>query len=182
VLGLGGGVALGACGAPASTYAGAGVAPGAAARGEPAPGDHARVPAAAFRATVERVVDGDTFVARRGGRLLRVRLIGIDAPESVQPDAPVECFGREASRVLHRLLPEGSAVRAAYESGGRRDRYGRQLWDVWLPGGRFLQAVLVTKGAAEARVYRPQHRYADLLARLEGRARTEKAGLWGRCH
>ena len=58
------------------------------------------MPPAALSATVERVVDGDTFIARRGGRSLRVRLIGINAPESVKPGSPVECFGPESAQVL----------------------------------------------------------------------------------
>jgi len=143
--------------------------------------DQAGAPRDAFDATVVRVVDGDTFLARRHGRELRVRLIGVDAPESVKPDAPVECYGPEASRALHGLLPEGSMVRGAYEDGGETDQFGRQLWDVWLPDGRFLQAVLVTRGAVDARLYRPQHEYAGLLARLEDRARADGRGLWGRC-
>jgi micrococcal nuclease len=71
-------------------------------------------PGDAFPATVERVVDGDTFIAVRDGRRVRVRLIGVDAPESVKPDAPVECYGREASALLSRLLPAGAPVRGAY--------------------------------------------------------------------
>lgn len=159
--------ATAACAAPSTTYAGAGERPSA--------------PDGAFAARVVRVVDGDTFVARRDGRDLRVRLIGIDAPESVKPGAPVGCFGPEASRVLRRLLPAGSPVRAAYEPGGRRDRFGRDLWDVWLPDGRFVQAVLVERGAARARRYLPQQTYAALLARLGERAARRGAGLWGAC-
>jgi micrococcal nuclease len=139
------------------------------------------VPSDAFRATVVRVVDGDTFIARRDGRVLRVRLIGVDAPESVQPNAPVECYGVAAGRLLNRLLPAGSPVLAAYEPGGRRDRFGRQLWDVWLADGRFAQAVIVRAGAAEARVYLPQKRYADRLAALETKARDARRGMYGAC-
>ncbi len=105
-------------------------------------------PAGAIRATVERVVDGDTFIASANGRSLRVRLIGINAPESVQPDAPVECFGPEAAVALGRLMPPGTTVSAAYEAGGPVDQFGRQLWDVWLEDGRFVQAELVRQGAA----------------------------------
>ena len=139
------------------------------------------VPSAAFRVTVERVVDGDTFIARRAGRSLRVRLIGINAPESVKPGAPVECFGPESSRVLHDLLPSGATVRAAYEDGGQRDQYGRELWDVWLGDGQFVQALLVERGAALPRLYRPQHAYADLLAKLGDRARAQDQGLYAKC-
>lgn len=141
-------------------------------------------PADAFSATVQRVVDGDTFIARqtRGdGRALRVRLIGIDAPESVQPDAPVECFGPEAATALAALLPAGSTVSGAYQAGGPVDQFGRQLWDVWLDDGRFVQAELVRQGAVEARAYRPHTRHADLLDRLEDAARSDDAGLHGAC-
>lgn len=138
-------------------------------------------PPRAFDATVERVVDGDTFIALRRGERLRVRLIGVDAPESVQPNAPVECWGPQSSRVLSRLLPVGSRVRAAYQHGGRRDRYDRELWDVWLGDGRFVQAVLVRRGAAEAVAYRPQVEHAEVLAHLDAAATTAGRGLHGAC-
>jgi micrococcal nuclease len=163
-------LALVACAGPfASDDGPAGVA------GDPTP------PAGAFEATVVRVVDGDTLIARRDGDDLRVRLIGIDAPESVQPDAPVECFGRRASQELAALLPVGTTVRAAYESGGRQDQYGRELWDVWTPGGAFVQARLVRRGLAEARAYRPQTEHAEHLDGLERTARADATGLWGAC-
>jgi micrococcal nuclease len=138
-------------------------------------------PGDAFGATVERVVDGDTFVAVRDGRRVRVRLIGVDAPESVKPDAPVECYGREASALLTRLLPGGGEVRAAYQTEQHRDPNGRDLWDVWLPDGRFLQAVLVRDGAADARRYRPQVAHAEYLDSVERLARESGEGLHGAC-
>ena len=159
-----------ACAGPASSYVGTGVA-----AGDPPP------PTRSFEARVVRVVDGDTLIARRERGDLRVRLIGIDAPESVTPNVPVQCYGVRAGRVLTRMLPEGSLVRAAYQDGGRRDRFGRELWDVWLPGGAFVQARLVRRGAAEARAYPPQTDHANLLDRVERRARDAEAGLWGAC-
>ena len=140
-----------------------------------------RPPHGAFAATVERVVDGDTFVARRDGRRLRVRLIGVDAPESVRPGAPVDCYGPEAARLLRDLLPRGVALRAAYQGEPRQDRFGRELWDVWLGDGRFLQAELVRAGAAGPHPYPPQTRYADLLDGLDVRARRAGAGRYGAC-
>lgn len=139
------------------------------------------MPAGSFSATVERVVDGDTFVALRDGRQLRVRLIGIDAPESVKPDSPVDCYGPESSRALAALLPVGSQVRAAYEPGEPRDDFGRELWDVWRADGRLVQAVLVGEGAARARAYRPNVTHAAYLAGLERTARSSGAGLWSAC-
>ena len=138
-------------------------------------------PARAFDARVDRVVDGDTFIAVRRGERLRVRLIGIDSPESVQPGAPVECWGPEAADELRSLLPEGSRVSAAYQPSGRRDRYDRELWDVWLPDGRFVQGVLVRRGAAYAVAYEPHVAHADTLESLESRAAEAGAGLHGAC-
>ena len=140
-----------------------------------------RAPGRAFTARVDRVVDGDTFIAVRRGVQVRVRLIGVDAPESVKPDWPVECWGPEASRLLTRLLPVGTRVQAVYQDGGKRDIYGRDLWDVWLPDGRFVQAVLVRKGAADAVAYRPQLAHAALLAGLDAVSTAAGRGLHGHC-
>ncbi len=140
-----------------------------------------RPPGRAFQARVERVVDGDTFIAVRRGERLRVRLIGVDSPETVRPGYPVECWGPEASRLLTRTLPVDLRVTAAYQDGGRRDQYGRELWDVWLPDGTFVQGRLVRRGAAEAVAYEPQTDHADRLDQIERTARANDVGLWGAC-
>lgn len=158
-----------------------GAGPPVASSGPTAPaGSFPAPPPGAFSATVVRVVDGDTVVATPGGtsRPLRVRLIGVDTPETVRPDTPVACYGAQATAVTARLLT-GTRVQAAYEPGGRQDRFGRDLWDVWLPDGRFLQAVLVSAGTARAYPYRPQVRYAAVLRRLADDARAAHRGLWG---
>jgi endonuclease YncB( thermonuclease family) len=72
-------------------------------------------------------------------------------------------------------------VRAAYQAGGKLDRYGRDLWDVWLPDGRFLQGVVVRRGAAEAVAYRPQVAHADYLEAVAARARSRQVGMYGAC-
>jgi len=147
---------------------------------DPGPVESPQIPAGAFSASVVRVVDGDTFVARVGsGPNVRVRVIGVDTPETVKPDTPVRCYGRQASAFTKHLLPVGTVIRAAHETGGDLDRYGRQLWDVWLPDGRFLESVLAASGAARAYPFPPQIEHARLLAQLAARARTERRGLWG---
>ena len=139
------------------------------------------IPANSFVASVVRVVDGDTFLAKVGGsgRALRVRVIGVDTPETVKPNTPVRCYGPQASTFTKHLLAGGTQVRASHEPGGDVDRYGRQLWDVWLPDGRFLESVLVASGAARAYPFPPQTQYATLLAGLQAGARAERRGLWG---
>src|SRR4051794_39719644 len=139
------------------------------------------VPADGFDARILRVVDGDTFIATTPGSAepVIVRVIGVDTPETVKPGAPVACYGPQASAFTKHLLPAGAAVRAAHEPGGDVDRFGRQLWDVWLPDGRFLESVLVAAGTARAYPYPPQVRYAELLSGLAAQARTGHRGLWG---
>lgn len=136
---------------------------------------------AGFRAQVARVVDGDTFIGRIDGRgpPLRVRVIGADTPETVKPGVAVRCYGPQASAFTKHLLRPGTWVEAAYEGGDPTDRYGRQLWDVWLPDGRFLEAVLVASGAARAYPFAPQLDHADLLADLQRQAQAAHRGLWG---
>lgn len=138
------------------------------------------MPADAFLARVDRVVDGDTFLATVAGtaRPVTVRVIGVDTPETVKPGVAVRCYGPQASAFTKHLLPAGSVVRAAHEPGGDVDAYGRQLWDVWLPDGRFLESVLVAAGAARAYPYPPQTRYAALLRQLADGARGAQWGLW----
>jgi len=152
--------------------------------GRPSPGDapavagEPRPPTEAFAARVERVVDGDRSIAPRGDERLRVRLIGIDAPESVQPDAPVECWGPEAPDELDALLPEGAEVQATYQPRGRTDRFGRGLWDVWTQDGASSGPPRTLRGVALAVAYRPQVRHVPMLDRLESEARQAGRGLF----
>ena len=139
------------------------------------------IPPGSFAARVIRVVDGDTLLATPAGGsgVVRVRVIGIDTPETVKPDTPVRCYGPQASAFTKHLLPPGSVIQAAHEPGGDVDRFGRQLWDVWLPDGRFLESVLAAAGAARAYPYPPQVEHADVIARLAAQARDQQRGLWG---
>jgi micrococcal nuclease len=102
-------------------------------------------------ALVERVVDGDTVVVNLDGQRIKVRLIGVDAPESVDPRKPVERFGHESADFLRRLV-EGKRVRLAYEPAGARvDRYGRTLAYLYLePGGLFVNREIIAKGFGHA--------------------------------
>src|SRR5256885_6995400 len=81
------------------------------------------LPPGAFAARVVRVVDGDTLLAAPAGGsgVVRVRVIGIDTPETVKPDTPVRCYGPQASAFTKHLLPPGSVIHAAHESGGDVD-------------------------------------------------------------
>jgi micrococcal nuclease len=135
-------------------------------------------PSGAAPARVTRVVDGDTVEVRLGGRAERVRLIGIDTPESVKPATPVECFGKAAAAETRRLLA-GRAVSLRFDAE-RRDRYGRLLAYVYRDR-LFVNAALVARGYARPLTIAPNVAHAEQLARLARGARGRGLGLWRAC-
>lgn len=127
---------------------------------------------------VNRVVDGDTVEVQMGDREEDVRYIGVDTPETVKPEEPVQCFGPEASDFNHRLV-EQKWVRLVFDED-RRDVYGRLLAYVYLEG-RFVNAELVRRGFARTLRIPPNDRFARPLKRLEIAAARAGRGLWGAC-
>jgi micrococcal nuclease len=133
---------------------------------------------ATVRTLVTRVVDGDTVEAQIGGRTEDVRYIGVDTPETVKPDTPVQCFGPRASTFNHRLV-EGKRVRLVF-GVERRDVYGRLLAYVYL-GHRFVNGELVRRGLARTLAIAPNTRFSSRFSRLEQVAARAGRGLWGAC-
>lgn len=132
-------------------------------------------------AVVERVVDGDTLIARIGNRSEAVRLIGIDAPESVAPTRPVQCFGKEASGFLAALLPSGTEITLVRDAEAR-DVYDRLLgYVVRSRDGLFVNLELVATGHADVLNYPPNDYYADALDHAQAGAVGSGRGLWGVC-
>jgi len=129
-------------------------------------------------ARVTRVVDGDTIEVRIGGREEDVRLIGVDTPETVKPDTPVQCFGERASHFTKRRLT-GRRVRLVF-GVERRDVYGRLLAYVYLHG-RFFNPILVRRGLARSLTIPPNNRFAPRFRHLELVAARAGRGLWGAC-
>lgn len=129
--------------------------------------------AAAPGQLVERVVDGDTIIVEDVGR---VRLIGVDTPETVHPNRPVEFFGKEASAFTKRLL-EGKQVRLEYDQE-RQDRYGRTLAYVYLADGTFVNAEIIRRGYGHAYTRFP-FRHMEAFRQFEREARDNRRGLWG---
>lgn len=135
--------------------------------------------AATFHATVVEVVDGDTFVVRyANGRRDTVRMLGVDAPETVHPDRPVECFGPEArAYTTARLAGRAVVLETDTES---RDAYGRLLASVRV-GGERVEDELLRRGLARFLVIAPNTRRARALLAAELDARGARRGLWGAC-
>ena len=132
-------------------------------------------------APVVRQVDGDTFDvgipdAREGRATTRLRLWGVDTPETLHPDRPVEHFGPEASSYT-RELTDGQTVRLRLLDRRSRDRHGRLLAYVYLGDGRMLNRLLVESGHAYADP-RFQHPYDMEFRDLMNQARRERRGLW----
>jgi micrococcal nuclease len=146
-----------------------------------AAGDHASVGRDEGTVRVVRVVDGDTLVAHLPAGDERVRLIGIDTPETVDPRKPVQCFGREASDRTKHLLPAGTAIRLERDVEAR-DRYGRLLAYVYRQDdGTFVNLALAEEGYAQPLTIPPNVAYADRFAAAAAGARAAGRGLWGAC-
>ncbi|MFV0316571.1 MAG: thermonuclease family protein [Microthrixaceae bacterium] len=132
-------------------------------------------------AVIQRVVDGDTIVVESEGVDDRVRLIGIDTPESVKPGSPVECYGKEASAYTESLLPEGTEV-VLVRDVEVRDRYDRLLAYVYRASdGLFVNLDIVEQGYAQPATYPPNVAHTDEFVAASGEAREADRGLWSAC-
>ncbi|MBK6855184.1 MAG: thermonuclease family protein [Microthrixaceae bacterium] len=133
-------------------------------------------------AMVDRVTDGDTLtLSFSGAGVERVRLLGIDTPETVKPNSPVECFGPEASARTKHLLPPGTEVLVQRDTEAR-DRYGRLLVYLWRRAdGLFINETLLADGYATILSITPNIAHRPDLARTEQSARRRQLGLWGAC-
>jgi micrococcal nuclease len=127
---------------------------------------------------VDRVVDGDTIIVRERHGDIRVRLIGVDSPESVKPDTPVQCFALAASNFAKHALTH-VLVRLEYDVE-RFDQYGRTLAYVWV-GGSMFNEELVADGYAVVATFPPDVKYVDRFLAAERDARDHDRGLWNAC-
>ena len=133
-------------------------------------------------AVVDEIVDGDTIVVSFStGVTERIRLLGIDTPETSDPTRPVQCFGAEATERLTELLSPGTPVRLERDVEAR-DQYGRLLAYVFRSSdGVMVNEVLVREGYGDLSIYEPNTAYRDLLHHAVTEARTGNAGLWHVC-
>lgn len=107
-----------------------------------------------------------------------MRLIGIDTPESVAPDEPVQCFAVEASAYTTERL-DGERVRLEFDVE-RIDPYERTLAYVWL-GDELFNETLVREGYAFVTTFPPNVRYLERFRAAQREARSAGRGVWGRC-
>jgi micrococcal nuclease len=129
---------------------------------------------------VTKVIDGDTFWGNDAGLdEVRVRLLGIDAPESRKSEhKEVGYYGKESEDYLKALL-SGKKVRLEYDVD-KYDQYGRILAYVYLEDGTFVNAELIKNGYASVMTFPPNVKHADEFISLQRKARKNKAGMWAR--
>ena len=127
---------------------------------------------------VRKVIDGDTIEVSGGER---VRLIGIDTPETNDPNRPAGCFGTEATRFTASLLASGTPVRLVGDAE-QRDRYGRLLAYVYRRAdGLFVNAELLRRGYAQLLTIPPNVAHTDEFVSIARDARAGSQGLWAAC-
>ncbi len=135
----------------------------------------------AANATMMRTVDGDTIDVKIGDSEQRVRLIGVNTPESVKRNSPVECFGHEASAFTGSLLTEGVQLHLERDVEAR-DVYGRLLAYVYrLPDGMFVNLELARQGYAQTLTFPPNVAHTDEFVEATRQAEAANLGLWGAC-
>ncbi|MBI2108786.1 MAG: thermonuclease family protein [Parcubacteria group bacterium] len=129
---------------------------------------------------IEEVTDGDTMVVRMSGERIKVRLMGVDTPETVDKRKAEQCFGKRASIETKKfegqtlqfefIPPEWPAV--------KRDTYGRPLVYLYLPNGELYNEKLIREGLAHEYTYKGGYKYRPQLQDAEKDARTHKRGMW----
>jgi micrococcal nuclease len=124
---------------------------------------------------VERVVDGDTFEVEIGGKKEKLRLIGVDTPETKKPNTPVMYYGKEASDYTKKRL-EKKTVELEWDVD-KYDQYKRLLAYVWI-GDELFNRTLVQEGYARIATFPPNVKYVDLFKKDQEEARKKEKGLW----
>ena len=135
-------------------------------------------------AQVLEVVDGDTVEVLVRGHREKVRLIGVDTPETKHPRKGVQCYGPEASEFTAQVL-DHHQVWLTYKPSERYDKYGRLLAYIWLdldgdPEVELFNEELVAQGYARVYPFFP-FQYLEEFRAAEEEARARGLGLWGEC-
>jgi len=128
--------------------------------------------------TVTKVVDGDTIWVNNNGKRQKIRMIGMDTPETVDPRKPVQCFGLEASAQAKTILGGQSVYLETDPSQDTVDKYGRTLAYVWTTSGRLFNLDMIADGYAYEYTYYVPYRYQQEFKAAQSDARTQERGLW----
>ncbi len=136
-------------------------------KAKPAPGTY----------QVVKVIDGDTIDVQIGKKVERIRMIGMDTPETVDPRKPVQCFGKEASARTKELLLNKHVQLVADATQGDKDKYARPLRYVILDGLNFNKR-LIAEGYAHEYTYNIPYKHQAVFKAAQKAAQAGKKGLW----
>ncbi len=129
-------------------------------------------------AKVINVIDGDTLDVEIDGKTERLRLIGIDTPETVDPRKPVQCFGIEASNKAKEVLSNKTVFLESDPTQGERDKYNRLLRYIFLDDGMNFNKLMISEGYAHEYTYNLPYKYQAEFKQAEKEARENERGLW----
>jgi micrococcal nuclease len=139
-------------------------------------------PVVGMQATVTRVVDGDTIVAAQpDGTETKVRVLGLDTPETHKPGTPVQCYGPEATQFARTLLLHQPVTLVPDHTQDALDKYGRSLFYVRLTDGRDYSIEAVKAGMGRSYTYHRPVQEHDVLEAAQAEARAARLGMWGVC-
>lgn len=129
---------------------------------------------------VVRFSDGDTITVDMNGKNETIRMIGVDTPETHDPDTPVQCYGMAASAYTKELIGDQKVRLEADPTNQNRDRYNRLLRYIYLPDGRLVQSEIIKNGYGFSYTQFPFLKTEEFNA-LETEAKANNRGLWGNC-
>lgn len=127
---------------------------------------------------VTKVIDGDTIEVMIDGKNEKLRLIGVDTPETVDPQKSVECFGKESSSKANEMLLNKKVKLVGDETQGEKDKYGRLLRYIYREDGVFYNKWIIENGYAHEYTYNKPYKYQTDFKQAEKTARENQLGLW----
>lgn len=132
---------------------------------------------------VTKVVDGDTLEVLIEAKLYKVRMIGVDTPETVHPTKAKGCFGAEASNEMKKLLTGKNVI--LEKDVSETDKYNRLLRYVYLKTDSdqllFVNDYLVREGYGQVLTYPPDVAFNEQFLEAQRQAKSMSKGLWGKC-
>ncbi len=131
---------------------------------------------------VKDVIDGDTLVVKVDQKLVTIRMLGVDTPETVDPRKPTQCFGLQASDKTKEMLLGYFVAIETDKSQPILDKYGRVLAYIYRNDGLFMNEYLIKEGYAREYTYGKAYQKKKEFEKIEKEASEAKKGLWGFCN
>ena len=128
--------------------------------------------------TITKIVDGDTIDVDKNNTTTKVRLLGINTPESVDPRRAVECYGIESSKYISDLASGAYVYMETDDSQSKYDKYGRLLAYVYMQDGQMINRKMIAEGYAYEYTYDKAYKYQKDFKALQSYAKLENRGLW----